>query len=72
MVHRAAMKLTNIMTGVSINSAVLVPMRGTTSGTRTVPSTKPAPKTRAKYSPPDFQNLHLQTRQKIVAKRTSS
>ena len=48
MIHRAASKLTTIITGVSISSAVLVPIRGTTSRTRMVPSTKPAPKTNTK------------------------
>ena len=43
-----ATMVTASMIGASISSAILVPTRGTTHNVRMVPSTKPAPNTRAK------------------------
>jgi hypothetical protein len=47
-VQRAAATVTKSITGISINSADLVPTCGATNNVRTTPRAKPAPKTSAK------------------------
>jgi hypothetical protein len=47
-VHRAATMVTTSVIGVSISSAFIVPIRGTTHSVRIVPRTKPTPNTSPK------------------------
>src|SRR5262245_56240661 len=59
-IHRAAKKLTAIIAGVSINSAVRVPRRGTTSRTRIVPKHESGPEDESEIEHGRFENLHCQ------------
>ena len=57
MTQRAAKKTTASINGSSVSSATLTPTVGTNHITLTVPNTKPAPKTIAKYTADDVNSF---------------